>query len=40
VTIPYAKRLAQVVPVDQVRMRHDFTQLLTLIQAHAVLYQR
>ena len=40
VTIPYAGILAGLVPADQVRMRRDFTQLLTLIQAHAVLYQR
>jgi hypothetical protein len=40
VTIPYAEQLAERVPHDQVRMRRDFTQLLTLIQAHAVLYQR
>jgi hypothetical protein len=36
----FAERLAALVPHDQVRMRRDFTQLLTLIQAHAVLYQR
>ena len=40
VTIPFANRLANLVPDNQVRWRRDFTQLLTLIQAHALLYQR
>ncbi len=40
VTIPYAGRLADLVPDHLVRMRRDFTQILTLIQAHALLYQR
>ena len=39
-TIPFADELAKRVPVEQVRMRRDFTQLLTLIQVHALLYQR
>ncbi|MGD0764803.1 MAG: hypothetical protein ABR978_00655, partial [Dehalococcoidia bacterium] len=40
VTIPYAHALAELVPADLVRMRRDFRQLLTLIQAVALLYQR
>lgn len=40
VTIPYAERLAALVPAREVRMRRDFPQLLTLIQAHALLHQR
>jgi hypothetical protein len=40
VTIPYAEALGARYPADQVRARRDFTQLLTLIQASAVLHQR
>ena len=40
VAIPYAKALANLVPPNFVRMRRDFRQLLTVIQAIAVLYQR
>jgi hypothetical protein len=40
VTIPFAERLAARYPADQVRSRRDFTQLLALIQACAVLHQR
>ena len=40
VTIPFAEPLAALVPARQVRMRRDFTQILTLIKAHAVLHQR
>lgn len=40
VTIPYAHALAQAVPADLVRMRRDFRQLLTVIQAVALLHQR
>lgn len=40
VTIPFAERLAELVPADLVRMRRDFPQLLTLIRAHALLHQR
>ena len=40
VTIPFAEQLAARYPADQVRSRRDFTQLLTLIQASAVLHQR
>lgn len=40
VTIPYAEQLSELIPADQVRWRRDFTQLLNLIKAHTVLYQR
>ncbi len=40
VTIPFAHDLSEQVPARQVRARRDFTQLLTLIQAHALLFQR
>jgi hypothetical protein len=40
VTIPFASALAEAVPADLVRMRRDFRQLLTVIQAVALLYQR
>ena len=40
VTIPYARDLAGKVPADLVRMNRDFRQLLTMIQAVALLYQR
>lgn len=40
VTIPFSRALAEKVPADQVRARRDFTQLLTLIEAHALLHQR
>ena len=40
VTIPFAHALAQAVPAGQIRMRRDFRQLLTAIQAVALLYQR
>ncbi len=40
VTIPYADLLAETVPADHVRMRRDFRQLLTMIEAIAVLYQQ
>jgi hypothetical protein len=39
VTIPYAGALAAMVPPVAVRMRRDFSAVLTLIQAHAVLHQ-
>jgi len=39
-TIPFASVLADAVPADLVRMRRDFRQLLTVIQAVALLYQR
>jgi hypothetical protein len=39
VTIPYAGRLAELVPPIAVRLRRDFGALLSLIRAHAVLHQ-
>jgi len=38
VVVPFARELAGLVPVHEVRMRRDFTQLLTLIRAHALLH--
>jgi 5S rRNA maturation endonuclease (ribonuclease M5) len=40
VTIPYAARLAELVPPVAVRLRRDFGTLLALIRAHAVLHQQ
>ena len=37
--VPYAEELATLMPVHEVRMRRDFTQLLTLVRAHALLHQ-
>ena len=39
VVIPFAGHLAELVPTDNVRMRRDFKQLLTCIQAIALLHQ-
>ena len=39
VDVPYAETLAELIPAAQVRMRRDFRQLLTCIQAIALLYQ-
>lgn len=39
VVIPFAHALADAVPADAVRMRRDFPQLLSVIQAIALLYQ-
>lgn len=39
VTIPYAARLAGLVPPVAVRLRRDFGALLALVRAHAVLHQ-
>jgi hypothetical protein len=39
VEIPFAERLAELVPADAVRMRRDFRQLLTMIEAIAVMHQ-
>jgi hypothetical protein len=39
VSIPYAGVLAETVPADHVRMRRDFRQLLTMIEAIAMLHQ-
>jgi hypothetical protein len=40
VVVPFARQLARLVPDRQVRMRRDFRQLLTAVQAIALLYQR
>jgi hypothetical protein len=39
VVIPYAPELAEMIPPVAVRLRRDFTTLLTLIRAHAALHQ-
>jgi 5S rRNA maturation endonuclease (ribonuclease M5) len=39
VTIPYARRLASLVPPVAVRLRRDFGTLLALVRAHAILHQ-
>ena len=39
VIVPYASALAEQIPPVAVRLRRDFTTLLTLIKAHAVLHQ-
>lgn len=39
VTIPYASRLADLIPPVAVRLRRDFTTVLDLMMAHAVLHQ-
>lgn len=39
VTIPFAPQLARAVPVNLVRMRRDFRQMLTVIQTVALLHQ-
>ena len=39
VDIPYAARLADIVPPIAVRLRRDFKTVLTLIRAHALLHQ-
>ncbi len=40
VTIPYAERLAELLPADLVRMRRDHEQIDNLISASAILHQR
>lgn len=40
VTVPFAARLAELVPANLVRMRRDFRQLLTVIQTIALVHQR
>jgi Domain of unknown function (DUF3854) len=40
VTIPYAGKLAELVPPVAVRLRRDFGTLLALIRAHAILHQQ
>jgi hypothetical protein len=39
VSIPYAKRLAELIPPVAVRLRRDFEAVLNLIRAHALLHQ-
>jgi len=39
VAVPFAEELAKLVPTNAVRMRRDFKKLLTLIQAHTLLFQ-
>lgn len=39
VVIPYALRLAELVPPEATRLRRDFSTLLSLIKAHAILHQ-
>jgi hypothetical protein len=39
VTVPYRRRLAELIPPSAVRLRRDFKALLTLIKAHALLHQ-
>jgi hypothetical protein len=39
VTVPYAARLAELIPPVAVRLRRDFGTLLALIRAHAMLHQ-
>lgn len=40
VTIPYARRLAELVPPLAIRLRRDFGAVLALIRAHAILHQQ
>jgi hypothetical protein len=39
VTVPYAKRLAMAIPPVAVRLRRDFSTILGLIRAHALLHR-
>ena len=39
VAVPYAEKLAGLIPPVSTRLRRDFTVLLMLIQAHALLHQ-
>jgi hypothetical protein len=39
VVIPYARKLAELVPPNAVRLRRDFGAVLTLVKAHALLHQ-
>ena len=39
VTIPYASQIAEAIPAVAVRLRRDFTTVLTLIKTHALLHQ-
>ncbi|MGH7800995.1 MAG: hypothetical protein ACREOW_10280 [Thermodesulfobacteriota bacterium] len=40
VTIPFASKLAKVIPIEDIRARRDFPRVLLLIKAHALLYQK
>lgn len=40
VSIPYAVRLAELIPPVAVRLRRDFATIISLIKAHAILHQR
>jgi hypothetical protein len=40
VDVPYAEDLAELMPNTTVRMRRDFTTILCLVRAHALLHQR
>lgn len=40
VTVPYAHRLAELVPPVAVRLRRDFGALLALVRTHAILHQQ
>jgi hypothetical protein len=39
VVVPYATTLSDLITPDEVRLRRDFTQLLTMIRVHALLHQ-
>ncbi|MHC4506995.1 MAG: hypothetical protein ACYTFI_27220, partial [Planctomycetota bacterium] len=39
VSVPFARVLAEVLPTANIRLRRDFTQVLTLIRAHALLHR-
>jgi hypothetical protein len=40
VVIPFADKLAKLIPPRSVRLRRDFSQLLLAIKAHALLHRR
>ena len=40
VRVPYASVLVAPIPKEEVRMRRDFTQVLSFVEAHAFLHQR
>lgn len=39
VSIPYVRRLAELMPVGATRLRRDFVSMLCLVRAHAILHQ-
>lgn len=39
VVVPYARQVADKVPYEDVRMRRDFKQILTVVRAHALMHQ-